>query len=70
MPTYDFRCTNCSYKFTKRVSYDEKNKVLCLECGQHAKQIFTGFMYAGKAGEGRSSSCTKSSCSSCSGTTC
>lgn len=67
MPNYDFRCTDCQIKFSKRVPSEEKNSVKCPDCGSvKTKQIFTTINIgrAGAPGEGVNSS---SSCGSCSG---
>lgn len=71
MPTYDFRCKQCSEKFSKFVSFQEKDNVKCPICNGDAQQIFTGFLY-NKTGGGdnssqSSSSCAKTSCSGCKG---
>ncbi|WP_028309205.1 FmdB family zinc ribbon protein [Desulfitibacter alkalitolerans] len=71
MPTYDYRCQECSEKFSKFVSISEKDQVKCQKCGGQCQQLFTGFLYNKKTGggisNGSSSSCTKSSCSGCKG---
>ena len=65
MPNYDFRCIECKHKFSKMVPFSEKDNVSCPECGNKAKQIFTGFLY--KKAAGSDSSCSGSSCKTCSG---
>ncbi len=69
MPNYDFRCKECSLKFSRRVGFSEKDKVNCPDCGGKVEQIFTGFLYTkrGKNPESSSGGCSKSSCSGCSG---
>ncbi len=42
MPTYDYKCSSCESRFTKKVSMNERHKVNCPNCGQGpATQIFT-----------------------------
>ncbi|WP_366923182.1 zinc ribbon domain-containing protein [Metallumcola ferriviriculae] len=68
MPNYDFRCQQCSQKFSRRVSIAEKDKVTCPKCEGKAEQIFTGFLYSKPGGESAGSSgCSSSNCRGCSG---
>ncbi|MBS3969846.1 MAG: zinc ribbon domain-containing protein [Clostridia bacterium] len=70
MPTYDYKCLECSDKFSKFVSINEKGQVKCHKCGGQCQQLFTGFLYkktGGGISSASSSSCTKSSCSGCKG---
>ncbi|GAW92077.1 hypothetical protein Moth_2262 [Calderihabitans maritimus] len=67
MPTYDFRCVNCGERFSRRVPIEERDKVRCPQCGSKAQQLLTGFIYFGKSDGGGSGSCSRSSCSGCSG---
>jgi len=59
MPNYDFRCKDCGEAFSKRVSWSEKDKVVCPKCEGKTKQLFTGFGMLKGAGSGS----TDSSCS-------
>lgn len=48
MPTYDFRCCNCGYKFTVRVSIKDKGQTRCPICKQmDLVQLFTGINILG-----------------------
>lgn len=52
MPTYDFRCQECGHTFTVKVSYQEKDKVTCPQCGSSSiRQSFAGVnIFAGGGG--------------------
>lgn len=54
MPSYDFKCKECGYKFSVTTSISEKNNVKCPECGgRKVVQLFTGFNCAVRTrGEG------------------
>ncbi|MEW6622731.1 MAG: zinc ribbon domain-containing protein [Bacillota bacterium] len=69
MPTYDFKCLTCEKRFSKFVSYKEKDQVTCPECNGKTQQLFTGFLYKKSGGDtaGGGTSCTKSSCKGCGG---
>ena len=34
MPTYHYRCKNCSYDFTAHQSFEDDPITVCPECGQ------------------------------------
>ncbi|MBO8169640.1 MAG: zinc ribbon domain-containing protein [Thermoanaerobacteraceae bacterium] len=68
MPNYDFKCKQCNHKFSRRVSFSEKDRVTCPKCQGAAEQIFTGFLYSKPSGGGSTGGgCSASSCSGCSG---
>ncbi|MBO8168043.1 MAG: zinc ribbon domain-containing protein [Thermoanaerobacteraceae bacterium] len=56
MPNYDFKCKDCGELFTKRVSWQDKDKVRCPKCNGETEQRFTGFglLKGGAAGGGSS----------------
>lgn len=37
MPTYDFKCKACGLIFSDLVKYEDKDKVVCTECGFFAE---------------------------------
>jgi putative FmdB family regulatory protein len=41
MPNYDFKCTSCDHKFSKKVSIQEKDQVKCPVCERETKQLLT-----------------------------
>ncbi len=41
MPTYDFKCKECSHRFTDLVPMDQRDKVKCPQCGYETEQLFT-----------------------------
>lgn len=72
MPNYDFKCEDCNYKFSKRVSFEKKDEVHCPECESgNTKQIFTSVMIQGGTSSGAPGiSGGKSACSTCGGGSC
>jgi len=68
MPTYDFKCKDCSKNFTVQVSIKDKAKVTCPQCGsQDIEQKFTRVNLGGISAGSAGSACSGGSCSSCSG---
>ncbi|NLW06984.1 MAG: zinc ribbon domain-containing protein [Clostridia bacterium] len=69
MPNYDFRCNDCSWKFSRQVAIKDKDQVRCPKCGGKVSQLFTGFLYVrkGEPGAGSTGSSCSGSCSGCSG---
>ncbi|MEQ8201812.1 MAG: zinc ribbon domain-containing protein [Syntrophomonadaceae bacterium] len=44
MPIFDFKCRECGYNFDMMISYSEKDKVRCPECGAvNPAQLLTPF---------------------------
>lgn len=37
MPTYDFICPECNYKFEDIVPYEKRNEQICPKCGSVVK---------------------------------
>ncbi|HHY42310.1 MAG TPA: zinc ribbon domain-containing protein [Thermoanaerobacterales bacterium] len=64
MPTFDFECKKCGYRFSEFVSIKNKDQVRCPKCNGNVQQLFTGFLYITKE------SSNSSSCGSCSGGSC
>ena len=60
MPTYDFRCKECGELFAKRISFSEKDKVVCPNCSGQVEQRFTGFGLVKGGGSSSGSSCAPS----------
>ncbi|TDA69380.1 MAG: zinc ribbon domain-containing protein [Clostridia bacterium] len=47
MPTYELRCQECGRKFTARMSYQERDKASCPQCGSHkVEQVFSGLNFS------------------------
>lgn len=48
MPTYAFTCLSCDRDFDKNVSYEDIQSVVCEECGNFVKRVysFTGLVWS------------------------
>ncbi|HHY04856.1 MAG TPA: zinc ribbon domain-containing protein [Thermoanaerobacterales bacterium] len=64
MPTYDFKCIECGFMFSKFVSIKERENIRCPECKGKVKQRFTSLNFIGCDS---SCSCSGSNCNNCSG---
>ncbi|MDD5120396.1 MAG: zinc ribbon domain-containing protein [Candidatus Omnitrophica bacterium] len=50
MPTYEYQCLVCNYKFEALQSIKEKPKTKCPKCGQKLKKLISstaGFIFKG-----------------------
>ena len=44
MPLFEFKCTKCGHKFDLIISYANKNKATCPQCGaENPKQMLSQF---------------------------
>lgn len=50
MPTYHYRCKNCSYDFTRMQSFSDDPITLCPQCGQ--EQVHKVYSVAGVTFQG------------------
>lgn len=41
MPTYEYECPQCSFRFELRRSFSENSPVSCPQCGCDARRIFS-----------------------------
>ena len=39
MPTYDYKCKECQYKFSVKHSMDSKENIACPKCGGKVNQV-------------------------------
>jgi len=42
MPTYEYECESCGYKFTKIQKMSDKPEKICPECGKKVHRIISG----------------------------
>ena len=50
MPTYDYLCDNCGYKFEKFQLMTAAPLTICPECGKHVRRLISagnGFLFKG-----------------------
>jgi len=45
MPTYEFKCMDCGYKFSKRISVNERQNVTCPKCGGKVEQVLSALEF-------------------------
>ncbi|MCM8767705.1 MAG: hypothetical protein NC816_02000 [Candidatus Omnitrophica bacterium] len=70
MPTYEYECINCGYKFEKFQRMSEQPVSECPECKGRVKRLIgvgSGIIVKGSTNSTRKSS---SSCSTCSASSC
>ncbi|MFC2057035.1 FmdB family zinc ribbon protein [Chloroflexota bacterium] len=41
MPTYEYECPRCAFRFELRRSFSENSPVSCTQCGCDARRIFS-----------------------------
>jgi len=50
MPTYEYRCQECGYTFSKMQAINAEREKVCPRCGGHLKRLIsggTGFIFKG-----------------------
>ncbi|MBN2651837.1 MAG: zinc ribbon domain-containing protein [Spirochaetales bacterium] len=65
MPTYDYKCTECGYKFEKFQNMSDEPLKDCPECGKAVKRIIGGGSGIIFKGSGFYVNDSKKSCDSC-----
>ena len=40
MPTYEYECGQCSYRFDKRQGFDDEPQAMCPQCQGKARRVF------------------------------
>lgn len=40
MPTYEYKCDKCSFRFEKRQRFDEEPLVICPQCEGKLRRVF------------------------------
>jgi putative FmdB family regulatory protein len=40
MPTYEYECGNCRYRFDLRQGFDEEPEAMCPQCQERARRVF------------------------------
>ncbi|NLZ93403.1 MAG: zinc ribbon domain-containing protein [Firmicutes bacterium] len=60
MPTYEYRCKNCSHRFEVLIPSAEKNQVVCPECKSSQLQEIYGFNTARSSRSNACSTCPTS----------
>ena len=40
MPTYEYECGNCRYRFDLRQGFDEEPEAMCPQCQERAWRVF------------------------------
>lgn len=42
MPIYEFSCASCGHKFEVLTTMDQRDKVVCEQCGKPVQRVYNG----------------------------